>query len=116
MENNTLPLNALQPVLIAAPYQHHGGRQRELVSEEFDAETVSVANEKAERVAPVSEPEVVESRQQRAGQSQQPFLPGRMLEPSPRTMPGPQILSALIEQMGGAGVNPGPGQLIRVSA
>ncbi len=116
MENSTLPVNALQPVLIAAPYQHHGGRQREPVSEEFDAETVSVVAEKVEKVVPLSEPEIVESRQQRASQPQVPYLPGRILEPSSRSMPGPQILSALIERMGGAGVNSGPGQLIRVSA
>ena len=115
MENTTLPVNALQPVLIAAPYQEHGGRQREVPAHELDIDSFEL-DASVERVAPVSEPEAIETRQEQPRQPQAPFLPGRLLEPSPRTMPGPQILTALIERMGGAGVNSGPGQLFRVNA
>ena len=116
METRKLSINALQPVLIAAPYQEAGSRQRELVSEEFETESTR-ASEKVQRVERVHDAELVESRKQQGQQKQAtPFLPGRILDPSPRTMPGPQILTALIERMGGAGVNSGPGQLIRLSA
>lgn len=56
--------------------------------------------------------EVLSGEQRRPGKGPDPFSRVPRIEPGPRLMPGPRVLEAMIQSMGGAGHQYGPGQLV----
>ncbi len=119
-----MTISSLNPVVAALPYVKAGSQvpARQLEEERAHSpESNSEANEQ-QRVDSVSETVDI-GGERRKGKDRRAVLTQSMVNPAlfmkkanstPRQMPGPQILTALIKQMSGAEPQSGPAQIVNI--